>query len=74
MIYKWSMSGTAAQGQTWATEGTLEKSAGEFSTLLFDAMAETFQRLTQGKAVFGQPGVGCRGPYAVKRFTVEEQG
>lgn len=36
-------------------------------------MKDTFEQLTQGRAIYGQPGVGCRGPYAIKRVLIEEQ-
>lgn len=65
MIYHYTMRGTAADGQGWETVGTIDIGAGRFGQLAEIALRETFDKLTQGKAIFGKPGVGCRGPYRV---------
>lgn len=62
--------GTAADGQTWRTEGDIDAS---FPDCFDRAMVHSFQQLTQGKAAFGKQGVGCRGPYKVKRFELTEK-
>lgn len=59
------ISGTAADGQTWKTEGTV---LGDFPACLNRAMHAAFEQLTGGKAVFGHPGLGCRGPYKISKF------
>lgn len=69
--FKFAIEGTARDGQTWATEGSCEGSIIDYSVLA-NAMRESFQQLTQGKAVFGKPGVGCRGPYDVTKITIEK--
>ena len=71
--YNWSMSGTGAHDHTWETSGNTEINPGQFDTIMGTAMIETFEMLTQGKAVYGKPGVGCYGPYRIKRFLIEEQ-
>jgi hypothetical protein len=34
-------------------------------------MRDPFHTITQGKAVFGQPGRGCNGPYEIRRVLIE---
>jgi hypothetical protein len=65
MRYDYVITGTAANGQTWTTRGTVEAESASFLDTPLMAMQESFESLTQGKAVYGQPGVGCRGPYQV---------
>lgn len=67
--YHFQMQGTAAQGQTWAVSGDIEA---EWHDVLDVSMKHTFGKLTQGKAVYGKPGVGCRGPYNITLFKVEQ--
>ena len=57
--------GIAASGQSWKTTGTVEV---EWIDAFDAAMRDSFRQLTGGKAVFGKPGVGCRGPYEIRRF------
>jgi hypothetical protein len=78
MKYKWTVEGTAArmigdgaEGQTWTTTGEIETGALEFHNALTQVMRQSFQQLTKGNAIFGQPGVGCRGPYAITRYALE---
>ena len=33
--------------------------------------ARPLTRLTNGKAIYGKPGYGCRGPYGITRFEVK---
>jgi hypothetical protein len=65
MRYDYVITGTAADGQTWTTRGTVEAEPANFLDTPIMAMARCFEALTEGKAVYGQPGVGCRGPYQV---------
>ena len=68
-IFRYSISGIAAEDQSWHTTGIIKvKNASE----VFDvAMRDSFQQLTQGKAVYGKPGVGCVGPYELYRILIE---
>ena len=68
--YNYKMSGTAADHQTWSTEGTVEVEPGDFPDTSMLALRDTFAKLTSGKAVFGHPGVGCRGPYKIEKFSL----
>jgi len=68
--YSYLLSGTGAGGHAWSTKGTVE--AKSFPDCLDEAMRETFYALTQGKAVYGVPGVACRGPYKIRKFEMEE--
>jgi hypothetical protein len=71
MMKKWlfKLAGTGAGGQTWETRGTINCDAGQ---AFAEAMRESFQQLTDGRAVFGLPGVGCNGPYDVVRIEIEQ--
>lgn len=70
--YEYEIQGGSSDGD-WTTSGTVIA-----GTSLIDAidavMADSFNKLTQGKAVFGKPGVGCRGPYDMKKITVSKTG
>lgn len=71
-LYKYELSGTAADGQTWRTFGTIEtQNGGQFLNVPMEAIAESFRRITAGKAVYGQPGAGCRGPYAITELIIK---
>jgi len=69
--YRYTISGEAADGQTWEVSGTLSIAQGDFALTFDMAMREAFERLTSGKAVYGKPGVGCRGPYRFLRYSIE---
>ena len=70
IIYTYTVEGRAAGGQTWQTEGETAHEAGSFPEAVLDAVNASFQQLTQGKAIYGQPGVGCAGPYTITQLTV----
>lgn len=65
MTGEYTIEGTSAGGQTWKTTGRVST---DYPYCLEDAMRDSFFQLTHGKAVFGQPGVGCSGPYKISRF------
>ena len=70
-IYAWrySVRGTAAKDQTWRVVGVAHCRTG---SVWDTVMAEIFDQLTRGKAVYGKPGVGCDGPYQVIEFHIEQ--
>jgi hypothetical protein len=68
--YNYVMSGTAARSQTWEAAGSIELAPGDFGLAFNEAMRSAFGKLTKGEAVFGQPGVGCSGPYQIMRFSL----
>lgn len=71
--YNYELAGTASEGQTWKTSGVVTIDAlGRFPEVPEVAMIDTFGKLTKGKAVFGKPGIGCRGPYRITRLLIEE--
>jgi hypothetical protein len=72
MNYTYEVSGLATNGQTWTTNGkvTTEK-AGQFMLAINDAMMQSFNQLTNGKAIYGKPGVGCDGPYTITKVLLE---
>jgi hypothetical protein len=71
IIYRYTMQRTAADDQSWETE-TLVVSPADFGSIADLALRDTFQKLTNGKAVFGSPGVGCKGPYTITKLVVEK--
>lgn len=66
--YTYSVKGTAAKGQTWVTSGVVTC---DFMEAFNEAMRESFKTLTDGKAVYGTPGLGCNGPYNVTSFLLQ---
>jgi hypothetical protein len=76
--YRYEMQGTGIGGnghgtQQWQTEGVIQlERQGDFPRMLDQAQLSSFKKLTNGEAVYGQPGVGCQGPYQIKRMLVEE--
>jgi hypothetical protein len=72
MIYRFEVAGTAADEQTWSYAGTLVcERQGDFPLLPGRAMVAAFRALTDGRAIFGKPGVGCNGPYTMTRMLIE---
>jgi len=67
--YSFKIEGSAADGQSWSASGNIYC---EFGNAFNVAMAQTFDQLTNGKAIYGKPGVGCRGPYDIHRVTIEQ--
>lgn len=67
--YQYTVVGSAADNQTWMVKGEI---LCEFHEAFDKAMRDCFQQLTQGKAIFGKPGLGCNGPYEVSYFGVQQ--
>jgi hypothetical protein len=73
ITYRYAINGSAAQGQTWATSGEVSVlGAGSFMVAVERAMRDSFMDLTQGRAIFGEPGKGCVGPYRVTKLEIIE--
>ena len=69
----YAVSGSAVDGQTWEAIGkVVTEKSGDFALVPDMAMRAAFLQLTQGKAIYGKPGIGCRGPYHITRLIVEE--
>lgn len=66
--YKFRVNGIMANGVAWSSTGEVECS---FPDLFTTVVERTFDDLTNGRAVFGQPGVGCRGPYDISEIHME---
>jgi hypothetical protein len=72
--YRYTIDGGAADQQTWSACGTIQiEKAGEFVEVPSRAIREAFLKLTTGKAIYGHPGVGCRGPYSIERLLIEKE-
>ncbi len=68
--YRFEVAGTTGRGQAYSCEGIVESPS--FHEGMQDAMRDSFQQLTRGRAVFGEPGLGCVGPYTLTRFLLTE--
>lgn len=74
LTYAYTIEGTGADGATWKVQGTVPNVApGGFMDCFTKAMLSAFSQLTAGKAIYGKPGVGCRGPYKVTHLVLKEQ-
>lgn len=74
MKFRYEISGTAADEQTWTAVGEVHiEKAGDFPKVFEQAMWDAFNQLTQGKAVFGKPGVGCNGPYKIMFMQLQHE-
>ena len=71
MLKNWTYQvlGNDANGNSWATSGTVQS---EFSSVFTKVMVQTFHALSHGKAIYGKPGLACKGPYDIKSFRVEQ--
>jgi hypothetical protein len=68
--FKFEMHGLAAEGrQTWKTEGVVEAAA--MLAAPNEALKASFEKLTEGRAEYGKPGVGCNGPYQITKMIFE---
>lgn len=73
ITYVFEISGTAADGQTWTVKGETDVDRfGMFAQAIEDAQRFAFMQLTNGRAIYGKPGVGCKGPYTVTRLMIEQ--
>jgi len=66
--FRYTISGTGRNETNWSTEGTVTvENQGQFTEALRLAQHQSFQRLTEGTADYGQPGP-CGGPYRIEKF------
>jgi len=65
--YRFTIDGTDADGQSWQCVGVVTC---EWIDVSREATKIAFQDLTQGKAIYGNPGKGCRGPYNIEYMEV----
>lgn len=70
MMYSYEVKGTDSRDQTWTVSGNVLAPENADALTVCDMVGrEGFAKLTQGKAVYGDPGRGCRGPYKITEFT-----
>ena len=67
--YHFTFEGSGSNGQTWTTTGYVDC---EFHEVFEQAHKATFFQLTNGDAIYGKPGVGCNGPYDIKRVVIRQ--
>lgn len=72
-VWKFVFEGTDAAGNEWRTECDVTAERGDLEGAFINARHRSFRDLTGGNAIFGKPGVGCRGPYRISRVTMEQQ-
>jgi hypothetical protein len=70
-MFRYTISGTAARGQTWEVTGPVEIMPGGFCSAVLVTLREMYMQLNKGDAVFGKPGLGCDGPYAITKYLLE---
>lgn len=70
MVRRWSfhVKGTAAGGVPWSCSGEIDAEPAE---LWNRVMIHSFHELTEGRAIYGKPGVACKGPYEITSLHVE---
>jgi hypothetical protein len=67
----WGMTGLDGGGNRWDTGGSLQVSETmTFADVATEAQRQSFLQLTNGKATYGNPGVGCKGPYKTTSMTI----
>jgi hypothetical protein len=67
--WKFEAGGLTADGVAWHTSGEIEAVVTEVWERV---MVHSFHALTNGKAIYGKPGVACKGPYEIKKVVVEQ--
>lgn len=68
-LYKYTVAGSAAHGQVWEVSGNVEC---QFVQVNDRVMRDVFEKLTMGKAIYGNPGIGCNGPYDIHKILIEQ--
>lgn len=71
--FKYTIKGTGAGAATFTTEGEVDSPVNDLFHAFNLAMRDSFLALTEGKAVYGNPGEGCRGPYEIASFLLEKK-
>lgn len=69
MLYNWKISGVDGNGNSWTTKGSITSNE-SFLEVVDEAIRQSFTKLTKGLAVYGNPGVGCVGPYKILDFAI----
>ena len=68
--YHFIIEGANSNGNTWRASGSFDC---EFPEVWDRAMEATFHQLTKGLAVYGKPGLGCRGPYDISYVEIKQE-
>lgn len=73
--YKFEIHGKTGNGNTYTTTGEVSGNLGiEYIEMMYSVFLQSFQQLTGGKAVFGNPGIGCQGPYSITHLFLSMPG
>jgi len=68
--YRWNISGVDANLNAYHTSGVANHDTDRhLLEVMAQALQESFEQLTEGRAQFGKPGVGCKGPYTIIAMT-----
>lgn len=69
--YHFRITGLDGTGSGWSTSGYVV--AENFDVAVTSARSASFEQLTYGRAVYGNPGKGgCQGPYHIKSIELKE--
>lgn len=72
--YRYFVEGQDTTGEYWQIAGYVDALPGELFGHIWEVIgAEVFLKLTGGLAVFGKPGLMCKGPYRIHEMTVKER-
>jgi hypothetical protein len=70
--YSYTVAGTAVENQTWTVTGEIvTRPLTSFQRAPEKALRDALWKLTRGNAVFGLPGVACKGPYRITKLVIE---
>lgn len=70
--YRYFVDGSDVNGEAFQITGYVDAVAGDVWTKVPEVIgSEVFIQLTNGKAVFGKPGLTCKGPYTIDTITIK---
>lgn len=67
--YAYTVAGVGRKAVPWHTSGDVETPVGELPLAVARVVADTFQKLAEGRAEYGNLG-SCLGPYTVQELTL----
>jgi hypothetical protein len=72
-MFTFHVTGIDGNRQKWSFEGrTSDSGIGGFVAMTDVVMEKVFLALTEGRALYGKPGVACSGPYQIRTLRIEE--
>lgn len=75
IAWSYDVRGIDGNGNAWSVLGSTEVAEDQgWMTVIENAIQDAFQQVTGGTAMYGCPGVGCRGPYKITHLSIEQPG